>query len=287
MDLRNVLIVGNPDKPELAKVLTGVTVELERRGAKTFCVKPQLIRTPQGVITGLGDGYRHRAWDLVLALGGDGTFLYTVRSFHGFHIPILGVNLGRLGFLMEVDPSKIGDALDGVVSGRIGKLRRMVLDVSVVRETRTVCRFSFLNDAVISKGALSRMVEMEIRLDREELASYRADGLIVSTPTGSTAYSLAAGGPIMTPDIDAMAITPICPHTLGIRPIVMPASRKLAIRIVGGEENTALTVDGQENFTLRKGDVIEFPGSASWVDVYDYGEGRFFSVLREKLGWNV
>jgi NAD+ kinase len=188
---------------------------------------------------------------------------------------------------MEVRPSEIELALEKVLNGEIEIKEKIIIEVRVIRNGKKVFVCPFLNDAVVSKGVLSRMVELTVCLDREILSQYRSDGLIVSTPTGSTAYSLAAGGPILTQDLEAMIITPICPHILGVRPVVTVVSKELRIVLEAGEEDTTLTIDGQENYYLKIGDIMLFKKMEEGIRVYDLGQKQFFSILREKLGWHI
>lgn len=282
---RNVLIVANPKKPKVAPVIETCRTELKRRGLEAFFNTPAYFRVnSKETLTDLGPDFKYKDYRMILSIGGDGTFLYSARTFLDFGVPVIGVNAGRMGFLTEVSPEQIGDALDRILKNEIEMNRRMLLDATVIRGGKERYRFSFLNDAVISKGSLSRMVEFSLHLDSEPLWSYRADGLIVSTPTGSTAYNLAADGPILTTDMSAMSITPICPHMLGVRPIVTGGNRNLTVEMLSEEEETTLTIDGQENCVLMKNDTIRIHKSERSVIVFDYGEKEFFSVLRKKLG---
>lgn len=283
--IKNVLIVANPKKSRVAPVIETCRAELDRRGIRSELNVPNYFKVEnQDTLTDLDNGFRFRDYQLILSIGGDGTFLYTARTFLDFKIPVIGVNAGRMGFLTEVSPEQIGDALDRIVLEQVELKKRTLLRADVLRCGKERYRFTFLNDAVISKGALSRMVEFNLRLDDEPLWAYRADGLIVSTPTGSTAYNLAADGPILTTDMSALCITPICPHMLGVRPIVTGANRELTIEMLSEEEDTTLTIDGQENCRLMKNDIIRIRNSEKTVTIFGYGEKNFFEALRKKLG---
>ncbi len=284
--IEHVLIVANPEKPNVGRVLADCERELDSRGIRYARNTPGRFKIQDSdTLTDLAADFRWRNYSLILSVGGDGTFLYTARTFHPFGIPLAGVHAGKLGFLNEIAPDRIGHALDGVQSGRAKLSRRILLTATVVRGGRERYRFQFLNDVVISKGALSRMVEFSLSMNGEEFSRYRADGLIVSTPTGSTAYNLAAGGPILTQGMEAMIITPICPHLLGLRPIVTSEDQDFSILMVSDEEETTLTVDGQENCRLRRDDEIRITRTGASVGVYDFGEYRYFTLLRTKLGW--
>lgn len=286
--VKSVLVVANLRKDGVKAILNNITSELDSRNITWMSVSPAYTQLGNSeVLSELSAQYRHRSYDLILSIGGDGTFLYTARTFLDFGIPILGINMGRLGFLMQVPPDGFKEALDRVMDNSVPVRTRMLLTATVTRNGRPCYCLPFLNDAVVSKGNLSRMVEMEISLGGSNLARYRADGLIVSTPTGSTAYNLSAGGPVLTPDLEAMVITPICPHSLGVRPIVCGRNSEVKIHMLSGEGGESLTIDGQENSFLLAEDTITIRPSERMVHVYDYGEGEFFSVLRQKLGWSV
>jgi NAD+ kinase len=228
--------------------------------------------------------------DLVIALGGDGTLLRAARAVGGRMIPVVGVNVGSLGFLTEVTVDEMDEALDAILAGKYAYEDRMNLDGIVVRDRREIGTFSALNDIVINKGALARVIEMKMTVDGHYVADYTADGLIVSTPTGSTAYSLSAGGPIVNPRMDAIIATPICPHTLGVRPMIMSAEQELGVELwaghgVCGEPEVKLTVDGQVGFDLVSGDTLVFKRSQQRTRLILSGQRSFYEVLRKKLRW--
>ncbi len=286
MPVKTVLVVANRKKPNVEKVSDAVEKELRKRNIDFYFSTPAYFKLNNNeLLTDFDDQYQHFNYDLIIAIGGDGTFLYTARTFADFDIPIIGINAGRVGFLMEVSPDDLSEALEKVLNKDLELKKRMLLKAEIYRQGKRAYRSYFLNDAVVSKGALSRMVEISILIDDESLSQYRADGLIVSTPTGSTAYNLSAGGPILSHDMEAMVITPICPHTIGLRPIVLNSTKVLKVKLIGGEADTTLTIDGQENFYLKPNDVVLVKKSKKSVRIFDYGERKFFSVLREKLGW--
>ncbi len=228
--------------------------------------------------------------DLVVALGGDGTLLRAARVVGNRLTPVLGVNVGSLGFLTEVTVGEIDEALDGILKGKFRYEDRMNLDASVLRNGKEIATFTALNDVVINKGALARVIEMKMTVDGHYVAVYTADGLIVSTPTGSTAYSLSAGGPIVNPVMDAIIATPICPHTLAVRPMILAAEQKLGVELwaghgVDGEAEVKLTIDGQVGFDLLSGDAIVFRKAEQRTRLILSGERSFYEVLREKLKW--
>jgi len=224
--------------------------------------------------------------DLLIVLGGDGTLLAAARAVGDRGVPLLGVNLGTLGFLAETSWEALFEALDGALEGRLVVAERMRLEVTVERRGEIVERELALNDAVIGKSALSRMIDLETRADGAYVTTYHSDGLIVATPTGSTAYSLSAGGPILVPEGRSIVLTPICPHTLTQRPLVLPEACRIEILVIdtrGGDVH--LTVDGQIGARLEEGDRLrvvraEHPARL----LVSPGRSRF-SVMREKLRW--
>lgn len=285
-ELKSVLIVANQKKPKIEHTVQLLIHELNARNISYKSIEPQHFRLDdRSLLTDIDTQFKYRPYDLIIAVGGDGTFLYTARNFFEMDLPILGINAGRLGFLMEVKPSEISDAFNKITRDEMTINRRLMLEANVYRDNRLVYCCPYLNDAVISKGLLSRMVELTMHLDSELLSQYRSDGIIISTPTGSTAYNLAAGGPILSQEMEAMIITPICPHTLGVRPIVTSCDKELKILVKKGESDAALTIDGQESFALKPEDCIIIKKCVKYISLYDYGEKQFFTVLREKLGW--
>jgi NAD+ kinase len=226
---------------------------------------------------------------LVIVLGGDGTLLAVGRIFARFDTPILSVNLGSLGFLTEVRLSSLYPTLEGWCDDCCTIDARTMLHAELWREQACVASFEAVNDIVLSKSSIARMAEFAIKLDTMLVARFRADGVIVATPTGSTAYTLAANGPIMVPGVDALVITPICPHLLTLRPIVVPGHSALTFHIEGpkgGLPNpTILTVDGQQAVDLRLGDELRCHRSEFTVKLVRLGGNGFFDALRSKLKW--
>ncbi len=225
--------------------------------------------------------------DLLIVLGGDGTILSVARETGARSVPILGVNLGTLGFLAEVNPDELQPLLEDVLGGNYTTEPRMRFDVRASRDGRELLRALALNDAVLNRGDLSRMIDLEASADGRPVTRYYGDGLIVSTPTGSTAYTLSAGGPILMPGSHVYAMTPICPHTLTQRPLVLPASISMQIRVRSREGTAQLTVDGQIGELLQDGDVVTVSAGAPPAHfVVAPGRSRF-DVLRTKLGWGA
>lgn len=221
--------------------------------------------------------------DCVIVLGGDGTFLRAARLVAPLGIPILGINLGTLGFLTEIEVGEIDFALDKLIKGQFFLEDRMMLEASVIRENKTVSSFFGLNDVVINKGPLARLNTLDIFVDQEYVTSYMADGIIIASPTGSTAYSLSAGGPIVYPEVNVTILTPICPHTLHARPMVIPSHKTVRVFIIQQQSDSNLTIDGQRCFELLNGDEIVIRQTAFYAKLVRLKGHNFFNILREKL----
>jgi NAD+ kinase len=221
---------------------------------------------------------------LMAVFGGDGTLLYAARLIGDSGVPILGVNLGSLGFLTEVKLDEMYAAFEGLLSGHYQLEDRVLLDLEIIRDGQVSARYLALNDAVINKGALARIIELEVSVNSQPVLFTRADGLIVSTPTGSTAYSLAAGGPILYPTLDAFIIAPICPHTLTNRPLVIPDWQEVGVCLRRGAD-VMLTVDGQVGMPLKQQDCLKILRAQSTLRLVLPFGNTFFKLLREKLRW--
>ncbi len=225
--------------------------------------------------------------DLIVVLGGDGTLLGVARLVAPRGTPILGVNLGGLGFLTEVTSDEARSALSEVLAGRFEVDRRIMLEAVVMRSTpgaRVRETFQGLNDVVLNKGPLGRMLDLEVVADHKPFSTYRADGLIVATPTGSTAYALSAGGPIVFPTLDVMVLAPICPHTLSNRPVVLPDSFEIELRVTAPDHDTTLVVDGQESAQIAAADMIRIHKARHAVSLVRSAH-PYFEIWRDKLRW--
>lgn len=221
--------------------------------------------------------------DLAVVLGGDGALLKAARMAAPHGLPILGVNLGHLGFLTAVEPSGLDDAFDRVLEGRYHVEERLMLKASVRREGRVIQSFHGLNDAVITRGIFARVVQYEIFIDSVLVEKYLGDGMIVATPTGSTAYSLSAGGPIVSPKLDAFVLTPICAHTIGARSIVSPTQETVTVRLGANADDAMLTVDGQVGASLRPGDEVDVVRAAKPARLVRFSGRNFYSLLHDRL----
>jgi len=225
--------------------------------------------------------------ELLVVLGGDGTLLAVAREAGAVQVPILGVNQGALGFLAEVAPDEVQGALDPILAGEFETVSRMRFEVGAEREGEPLGGHLALNDAVLTRSELSRVLDIETFIDDVAVTTYHGDGLIVATPTGSTAYSLSAGGPILHPALDALVLTPICPHTLTQRPIVLPPTACVEARVILREGRAQLTVDGQEGWTLEHGDRVTVRRSKHPVQFVVSPFRSRFDVLRSKLRWGA
>lgn len=223
--------------------------------------------------------------DLVVVLGGDGTLIYTARLLAGRAVPILGVNLGSLGFMTEVPVEELFFHLDEVLAGRFNVDSRMKLTCRLVREGRAIIEEEVLNDIVINKGALARIADHETSIDGVPITTYKSDGIILATPTGSTAYSLSAGGPIVHPSVDCTILSPICSHALTQRAIVVPADRVIRITLRRETADTYLTLDGQTGHGLQGNDCIEVVRSPNRVNLIRNPRVAYFTILRQRLHW--
>jgi NAD+ kinase len=276
-------IVSKPGREDSPALLAKLLPWLEARG-----VSYSLDRVTARYL-GREGGFDRAAldeeFDLMVVLGGDGTLLSVARGVGTRETPLLAVNMGGLGFMMTTGPGEIFPVLEDALAGRFEVQCRSVLEAKVLRGGAPIASYLALNDVVVNKAAIARLLQLEIFIDDEFMCTYRADGLIVSTPTGSTAYSLAAGGPIMLPPVEALCVTPICPHTLSNRPVVVPQHAHIRVVFQGGDETTYMTVDGQVGLNLQIGDVIETQKAAHCVRVVQPRNVRFFDVLRSKMHW--
>lgn len=223
--------------------------------------------------------------DMIVVLGGDGTLISVARQVGEREVPIVGVNLGQLGFLTEITHEELPEMLDRLIAGDYKVSERMMIDAFIHREDKVIGKYTVLNDAVINKGALARIIDMETYVDGRHLSTYKADGLIISTPTGSTGYSLAAGGPIIYPEINSLLITPICPHMLTNRPIIVWSRSVIEIEVKFQDDVVFFTADGQVGHKLLRGDRVELRRSETRTRLVSSPSREYFQILRTKLSW--
>ena len=282
--MHRVAIVSKPHKEELGRILPELVEWLRGRGMEPLLDREGAQHTDAARCA---DRTEMVAWkpDLVIVLGGDGTLLAAARIFASSGTPILSVNLGNLGFLTDVKLGNLYPTLESWCAGCHELDERAMLHASLWRDGKEHSCYQALNEVVVSKGDIARMGEFAVELDGKSVAQFRADGVIVSTPTGSTAYTLAANGPILTPDVDAMVVTPICPHLLTLRPIVVRGDASLKVRVVGIPNLALLTVDGQQAVELNLGDELRCRRSNHTVKLVRISESGFFEALRSKLSW--
>jgi NAD+ kinase len=225
--------------------------------------------------------------NIAVALGGDGTLLFTARNFSKYNIPIVGINLGGLGFITEFRESELLECMEFVINGKHSFEERMMIDVQVYRNNKQSWVETGLNDLVINTGGISRLILLEVFSGRHLIGRYRSDGIIVSTPTGSTAYSLSAGGPILEPNMKAFVISPICPHSLGARPLIVPTEESIKIVMLSQNLEVTATVDGQVAFSLQYGDEIRTLKSDLITRLVSLHKRSFYDIVREKLSWKA
>jgi NAD+ kinase len=279
--IKTVGVVIKPHATHVQGVLAELLTFLEERGLS--CVLEDAAVEMLDARGGLPRLDVPGACDLVVVLGGDGTLLSVARAAATSGVPVMGVNLGSLGFLTEIPVQEMSLALDALLDGDEGLINpRMMVEADFRGET-SLC----LNDIVINKGALARIIQMKIRIDGREIETLKSDGLIVATPTGSTAYSLAAGGPILQPYMPAVLLTPICPHTLSFRPIVVSSESRIRIELLTPGEEVYLTLDGQRGSPMVAGDTIEIRRSRRELRIVSSPKRGYFDLLREKLGWGA
>jgi NAD+ kinase len=287
--MRRIGIIAKQNKPE-AMTITRNLVEWLRPKKIEVNIEEEMERLLHPPLSGPNWSSNRREdipklVDMIIVLGGDGTLLSVARLVGNHEVPILGVNLGGLGFLTEIHLDELYRVLERVIQGDFKTDERVVLNTGVVRKGKRLAEFTVLNDAVINKGALARIIDIETTINGEYLTTFKSDGLIVSTPTGSTAYNLSAGGPIVYPSLHAIIITPICPHTLTNRPIMIPDDVEIRALLKSRQQEVILTLDGQQGFPLEFEDVVEVKKADSRILLIKSPYRHYFEVLREKLKW--
>jgi NAD+ kinase len=280
---RTAAIISRPDSPQVAQIVPGLLKWLEEHGYKviidlgtsSYITGPEVVpRAEMG----------SKPLDLVVVLGGDGTLLSAARVTAAIDVPLLGVNLGSLGFLTDVPPQSLYPVLEAIAEGRAAVEHRALMQCELVRGEEIRGKYFVFNDAVVNKTALARLNTYDLYINKKFVSSYRADGMIIATPTGSTAYSLSAGGPVLMPTVNALVVTPVAPHSLTHRPLVVPDSAEIEILLRSEEEVAYLSLDGQPGLDLSDGDRVRCRRSEHSVNLFRTGSD-FFQVLRSKLKW--
>lgn len=279
--IRTVGLVAKYREPKAAQMVRWLIPWLKKRGIK--------VLVENGVVRGAAHSCSKKEMaaraDLIISLGGDGTLLNIAPLVERPEVPILGVNLGGLGFITEVAVDELEAVLSKTLDGDYEVEKRMTLEIRVIRKKARQHKFRVLNDAVITKGARSRIIDLETYVGDDYLCTYRADGLIISTPTGSTAYSLAAAGPILEPTLGAIVLAPICPHTLTNRPIVVPSNASIRVTLRSFGDTVILIPDGQQGMRLNNGDQMEARDYGMPVSLIKLPSRSYYEILREKLKW--
>ncbi|NLO89663.1 MAG: NAD(+) kinase [Clostridia bacterium] len=281
--MKRMGVVLNIEKPKTIETARELYSWLKRKGIDIFFLKEhaEALGFPE---LGLNQDELAEHCDCIITLGGDGTLLYAARITAPREKPILGINLGDFGFLVAVDPKDMYESLENVLAGNFSLDKRMMLEAAVYRNGRCLKTCYALNDVVIAKPGLSRLIKLETYVAGEFASNYPADGLIISSPTGSTAYNLSAGGPIVSPKVDVIILNPICPHTLVSRPLVISPEEEIRIILKSGEGEALMTVDGQVGFPITKGDEIYVSKAPFRTNLISLPGRSFYEILRNKLG---
>ncbi len=280
---KTAAIISRPNRPNVAQILPGLLAWLAEHGYKVI-IDEETSRYIDGQPIVPRAAMASQPLDLVVVLGGDGTLLSAARVTAAVDVPVLGVNLGSLGFLTEVPLQQLYPMLEAIGQGRAAVEHRSLMEVELLRGNEIRGNYLVFNDAVVNKTALARLNTYDLFIDKAFVSSYRADGMIVATPTGSTAYSLSAGGPVLMPSVQAFVVTPVAPHSLTHRPLVVPDSVEIEILLRSEEEVAYLSLDGQPGLDLRDGDRVRCRRSEHQVKLFRTGTD-FFHVLRTKMKW--
>lgn len=280
--MKTIGLIINTKKPQALEVAAEMIDWLEKKGVnmRLPLANAQAVEREH---LGLTEEDLNKQVDCILVLGGDGTLLNTARSVAPFETPLLGINLGQLGFLTEIELTDLYAGLESYLAGDFAVEDRMMLEARVLRDGLVVDKFFGLNDIVVTKGAFSRMIVLETYVGSHYHATYPADGIIISSPTGSTAYSLSAGGPLVSPNVSVMLMTPICPHTLSSRPLVLSSQETVRVVVCSAVAEVMLTVDGQHGFKLEEGDEINIQKAPFHTKLVRLHGRSFYEILREKL----
>ncbi len=284
--IRTIGLFGNPEKSQIDAAIATVRSLAEAAGVDVIVTKALLPHAMEPV-TGVDHEELAVRSDVIVAFGGDGTMLRAARTIGDHGTPLLGINLGSLGYLTDIPLNELSDAIGALLRGEFHVVERKRIAGAIRHKGGEVCNFRALNDIVVNMGPLPRALDMEIRLDRSTMGRFLGDGLIVSTTTGSTAYNLSAGGPIVHPSVGGYLITPICPHSLAVRPILVPESMKVELKLHDVGQGATLTADGQAAVPLGKGDRVTYAIDSSTVRLIKFANSDFFRAMRRKLKWGA
>jgi len=284
--IRTVGIISKPRKDELSAIVPGLSEWLRQRGLEVLCDEETSACVGSATATVPRSELGRRA-DLAVVLGGDGTLLAAARALGDHDIPVLAINLGGLGFLTSYPREELYPALEQTLAGNYRISERVLLDATLERAGSQVARHRALNDVVVNKSAMARILDLDLSFDGSYACSYKADGIIFATPTGSTAYSLSAGGPILYPQVGAFVVTPICPHALSNRPLVVPDDMKIELIVMTGQEAAFLTIDGQVGVELRDADRVVVTKARNKLKLVRPNDRVYFEILRAKLKWGA
>jgi NAD+ kinase len=282
---KTIGLIGRPDTPTLANHIQQLTQYLAPRGVNVLLEKSTATQTGIGVATSLELKQLCGQVDLVVVMGGDGTMLSAARIVAPFNIPMVGINLGRLGFLTDIPLADMHTMLGGILDGDYTSEKRLLLNAEVLRAGKQVFSTVALNDVVVSRGAMGSMIEFEVYVDDLFVYNLRSDGLILATPTGSTAYALSAGGPILHPNLSAFTLVPISPHTLSNRPIVLASDSEVTVKLIRGA-NARVNFDVQSFFDIQSGDEVFVKAHANPIRLIHPKGYSYYAMLREKLHWS-
>ena len=282
--IKRIGIVSKPKKAEIREMVPPLLKWLRERNVEV-CFDKETGAMLEGSEKCLTRNEMPGQVDLLVVLGGDGTLLAAARALNRKPVPLLGVNMGGLGFLTVTTREELYPTLETVLTGNFRTERRVQIEGELIRADEVIASFLALNDVVLNKGAIARILDFEMRVDGKFVATYKSDGLIVSTPTGSTAYSLAAGGPVTVPTVEAFIVTPICAHTLTSRPLVLPDTVQIEVVVKSTREAAHLTVDGQVGITAHSEDLVRLRKAASFVELVQPPHKDYFEILQQKLKW--
>jgi len=284
MPIKKIGIISKPKKVEIREVVPPLLGWLRKRNVEVFIDKETgaIVESSEKSLT---RNEMPAQVDMLVVLGGDGTLLAAARALNRRPVPILAVNLGGLGFLTVITREELYPTLEMVLAGNFRTERRVQIEGELVRADEVISSFLALNDVVLNKGAIARILDFDVLVDGKFISTYKSDGLIVSTPTGSTAYSLAAGGPIVVPSVEAFIVTPICAHTLTHRPLVLPNTATIEVAVKSQREAAYLTADGQVGITAHSEDLVRLKKAPSYVELIQPPHMGYFDILRQKLKW--